>query len=81
MNAFKRLLLKIRLARRARREKISPQSQMIGLTGRTETSLDPEGMIFVRNELWPARSALNIQAGQAVRVNGIDGLVLTVEAQ
>ena len=81
MNAFKSLLLMIRLARRARHEKISPQSQMIGLTGRAQTSLDPEGMIFVRNELWPARSVFNIQAGQAVRVNGIDGLVLTVEAQ
>ena len=81
MNAFQKLSTMIRLARQVRREKISPQSQMIGLTGRAQTSLDPEGMIFVRNELWPARSLFNIEAGQSVIVNGIDGLLLTVEAE
>lgn len=81
MNVIEKLSTMIRLARRARRDKISPQSEMIGLTGRAQTSIGPEGMVFVRNELWPARSRFYIEAGQNVTVNGIDGLQLMVEAQ
>jgi len=71
----------MRLARRARRQKLSPQSEIVGLMGRAETSLAPDGMVFVRNELWHARSLRKIEADQIVIVNGIEGLVLRVEAQ
>jgi membrane-bound serine protease (ClpP class) len=81
MNAFGKLSTMIRLARHARRQKLSPQSEIVGLMGRAETSLAPDGMVFVRNELWHARSPLKIEAGQNVIVNGIEGLALRVEAQ
>jgi len=81
MNAFEKLSTMMRLARRARRQKLSPQSEIVGLMGRAETSLAPDGMVFVRNELWHARSLRKIEADQIVIVNGIEGLVLRVEAQ
>jgi membrane-bound serine protease (ClpP class) len=53
---------------------------MIGLSGRAETAVAPQGTIFVRGELWKARSQMSIAPGERVRVTGIDGLTLDVEA-
>ena len=52
---------------------------MIGLTGKAETAIDPEGTIFVRGELWKARSKMSISRGESVTVTGMDGLTLDVE--
>jgi membrane-bound serine protease (ClpP class) len=54
---------------------------MIGLMGRAETAIAPEGTIFVRGELWKARSKMNVARGESVRVTGMDGLTLDVQAE
>jgi membrane-bound serine protease (ClpP class) len=72
----------LRLAIRARRAKVTTGSSgMIGLTGKAETAIAPEGTIFVRGELWRARSKRGIAPGASVRVTGMDGLTLDVEAE
>lgn len=72
----------LRLAIRARRTKVSTGSSgVIGLIGKAETAIAPEGTILVRGELWRARSRVGIAQGESVRVNGLDGLTLDVEAE
>jgi membrane-bound serine protease (ClpP class) len=72
----------LRLAIRARQSKVTTGSSgMIGLTGRAETAIAREGTIFVRGELWRARSQVSIAPGERVRVTGMDGLTLDVEAE
>ena len=76
------LTFMLRLAIRARRVKISTGTAgMIGLRGRAETAIAPEGTIFVRGELWRARSKMNIARGEVVRVVDLDGLTLAVESE
>ena len=76
------LTVMLRLAMRARRVKVSTgMAGMIGLTGRAQTAIAPEGTIFVRGELWRARSQMNIAPGEGVRVIGLNGLTLAVEAE
>lgn len=71
----------LRLAIRARRAKVTTGSTgMIGLIGRAETAIAPQGTIFVRGELWKARSKVSIARGESVTVIGMDGLMLDVEA-
>jgi len=80
MNALERMSLLLRLAIRARRAKMLPNATpIVGLTGRAETSIAPEGAIFLRNELWFARSRVNIARGETVRVLGMSGLILDVD--
>ena len=72
----------LRLAIRARRAKVTTGSSgMIGLIGRAQTAIAPQGTIFVRGELWRARSQMIISAGEGVRITGMDGLTLDVEAE
>jgi membrane-bound serine protease (ClpP class) len=72
----------LRLAIRARRAKVTTGSAgMIGLTGKAETAIAAEGTIFVRGELWRARSKMPITPGESVRVTGMNGLTLDVEAE
>jgi len=76
------LTVMLRLAIRARRSKVTTGvSGMIGLTGRAETAIAPEGKIFVRGELWRARSQMSIAPGESVRVTGVNGLTLDVESE
>jgi membrane-bound serine protease (ClpP class) len=71
----------LRLAIKARRAKVTTGTAgMIGLTGRAATGIAPEGTVFVRGELWRARSNMNIARGEDIRVTGIEGLTLDVEA-
>jgi membrane-bound serine protease (ClpP class) len=55
------------------------QEGLVGQVGTARTRLAPEGTAFVHGELWTARSATPIEAGERVRVTGLDGLVLVVE--
>jgi membrane-bound serine protease (ClpP class) len=72
----------LKLALRARRMKVTTGTAgMIGLRGRAQTRIAPEGTVFVRGELWRARSGMSIAAGEDVRVTDIDGLTLDVEAE
>lgn len=76
------LTFMLRLAIRARRVKVTTGTAgMIGLRGRAQTAIAPEGTIFVRGELWHARSQMSIARGENVRVIGLDGLTLVVDAE
>ena len=74
------LIVMVRLALRARQTKVvTGLAGMIGLKGRAETAIEPEGRVFVRGELWRARSQTKIAAGENVRVLGVEGLTLDVD--
>jgi membrane-bound serine protease (ClpP class) len=74
------LILMVRLALRARGVRVTTGlAGMIGLKGRAETAIEPEGRVFVRGELWRARSRTKIAAGENVRVVGVEGLTLEVD--
>jgi membrane-bound serine protease (ClpP class) len=76
------LVLMLKIAMRARRAKVTTGTAgMIGLRGRAQTMIAPEGTIFVRGELWRARSQMRIAPGEPVRVTGIHSLTLDVEAE
>ena len=53
----------------------------MGEVGQATADLQPEGMVLVREALWRARTnrATPIASGDAVRVVGVEGLVLEVE--
>ena len=67
------------LAHRAQRAKVvTGDAGMIGLEGRAETALLPEGKVMVRGELWDAWSPVRLERGARVRVVGVRGLRLEV---
>lgn len=66
---------------RARRNKvITGESGLLDEIGVAHTSLSPAGKIFVHGEYWNAVSTTPVEAGARVRVVGVDGLKLRVEA-
>jgi membrane-bound serine protease (ClpP class) len=67
------------LGMRARKGKqLTGMETLVGETGVSRTAIDPEGMVFVRGEYWKARSPDAIAAGERVRVDGVQDLVLVV---
>jgi len=71
-----------RLALQAQRLRpVTGSDALIGLQGRARTPLSPgvRGQIDVRGEIWGAESAVSLNAGDRVRVMGINGLTLKVE--
>jgi membrane-bound serine protease (ClpP class) len=68
------------IALRARRNKVVTGSQgMIGETGIAQTTLSPQGKVFVHGELWDAVSSHDTPIGQLVVVRQVDGLTLQVD--
>ena len=60
----------------------SAQQGLIGLVGEARTDLTPEGGVHVKGTMWRGRSTGGtIVAGTRIRVRGLDGLVLRVEAE
>jgi membrane-bound serine protease (ClpP class) len=60
----------------------STQRGLIGLTGEARGRLAPDGPVYVKGSMWRGRSTGDpIASGQRVRVRGLDGLVLRVEAE
>jgi membrane-bound serine protease (ClpP class) len=60
---------------------VNTQRGLIGLVGEARGTLAPDGPVYVKGALWRGRSAgERIEAGAAVRVRGVDGLILRVEA-
>lgn len=51
----------------------------IGERAEVTRALDPEGQVKFRGELWKARAAEPIAAGETVRVAAVDRLTLEVE--
>ncbi|CAN5824216.1 hypothetical protein BH24ACT3_BH24ACT3_16600 [soil metagenome] len=54
---------------------------MIGEEGEAVATIDPDGVVRIREALWRARTnrATPVEPGEAVRVVGIEGLLLEVE--
>ena len=69
------------LALRARRGRVTTGREgMIGEIGVARTQLEPSGKVFVHGELWNATAKTSLAAGARVRVAGVEGLQLIVEA-
>ena len=56
-------------------------SELVGQVGVVRETVGPQGLVFVRGELWQARTeGASLPPGTPVRVDRIDdGLVLEVE--
>jgi membrane-bound serine protease (ClpP class) len=52
---------------------------LVGQVGEARTRVHHNGSVQVFGELWSARSATPIKAGEVVRVTGREGLILEVE--
>ena len=61
------------------RKPVSGREGMLGAIGTVRGRIDPTGTVFVHGTLWSARSASPVEAGETVRVIGIEGMRLTVE--
>ena len=60
----------------------SAQQGLVGLVGEARTDLAPEGGVHVKGTMWRGRAISGtIPAGMRIRVRGLDGLVLRVEAE
>jgi membrane-bound serine protease (ClpP class) len=59
------------------------REDLVGEMGLAEADVDPDGVVRIRDALWRARTnrATPIQAGDAVRVVSIEGVVLEVEPE
>lgn len=73
----------LRVAWLARRWKSARDTRgLVGRVGSVERTLEPEGFVLVRGELWPARLRRGTRAGRgecSVRVVGARGCLLEVE--
>jgi membrane-bound serine protease (ClpP class) len=70
------------VAVRSRDRILATQQGLIGLVGEARGRLAPDGPVFVKGALWRGRSLGEpIASGSRVRVRGVDGLVLKVEAE
>jgi membrane-bound serine protease (ClpP class) len=58
---------------------VTGREEMIGGHGIARSDLAPNGTVFVRGELWTARSDEPIRDGDMVEVTGMDGLTLQVK--
>jgi membrane-bound serine protease (ClpP class) len=63
-----------------RRKPTTGAEGLVGRNGTARTRLDPDGMVYVRGELWTALSAGGpVEAGQTVTVVEVDGFRLVVK--
>ena len=75
------LLLLLNFALRARRQPVvSGREQMIGETGVILEASDGAAFARIHGETWKVRAGIPLARGLVVRVVGIDGLLLSVEA-
>lgn len=77
MAAFAAVVL-FGVGRTLRRRQTAGISEMIGMVGRVESALQPEGSIFVRGEHWKARADEVIVAGDRVEIVAVEELRLRV---
>lgn len=70
------------IAQQSYRRIVNTQQGLIGMVGEARNDLNPEGAVHVKGTLWRARTVGDeIRAGTRVRVRGVDGMVLRVEAE
>jgi membrane-bound serine protease (ClpP class) len=67
------------IAMKAMRNKVVTGAQgLVGETGVAQTTLSPQGKVFVHGELWDAIASTPLAVGELVQVNKVDGLMLEV---
>ncbi len=76
--SFFALLVIVLVGRSLGSPQVSGTHELVGMRGRADTPLDPEGSVFLRGEYWNAHAAEPIEAGDRVEVTAVDGLRLEV---
>jgi len=71
-------LVAFTVGRTMRRRQVAGVGEMIGLVGRANGPLSPEGSVFVRGEYWTARADQPVAAGERVEVIAVEGMRLRV---
>jgi membrane-bound serine protease (ClpP class) len=72
------LLMSIALKARANKV-VTGEQGLIGEIGVAQTSLSPQGKIWIHGEIWDGVASVNVAAGQSVVVRRLDGLRLQVD--
>ena len=62
-----------------RQKAVTGGEGLIDSTGVARTDLAPLGKVLVHGEIWDARAAASVRAGERIRVRRMDGLMLIVE--
>ena len=75
------LLLLGMLSRSRRRPQSTGPAELMAMPAVALADFQGRGKVRARGEVWQALSAAPVQAGQRLRVTGIEGLVLRVEAE
>jgi membrane-bound serine protease (ClpP class) len=71
-------IILLALGRSLARAQTAGIDEMIGMVGRADTALAPEGRVYIRGEYWSARSDEEIATGDPVEVTAVDGMRLRV---
>ena len=75
------LLLMTMFARSRQRPVTTGQEEMVGSRARVVEWRGSDGRVRIHGEIWQARGPAGLQPDQEVRVIGIDGLTVEVEAR
>ncbi len=62
-----------------KKKSITGIESLVGQAGRAVTTLDPDGQVRVRGQLWSAHATERVEVGDDVTVTAVDGLKLEVE--
>ena len=66
------------LLRQSKQTSLMGTQELLGLIGEARTELKPEGMVFVRGELWKAKALQPVAKGSKVEVLKVEDMVLEV---
>ena len=61
-----------------KRKSITGIETMVGAEGRALTTLDPDGQVRVRGQVWAAHATERVEVGDDVTVTAVEGLKLEV---
>ena len=61
-----------------KKKSITGIDSIVGAGGRAMTTLDPDGQVSVRGQIWTAHSSERIEVGDDVTVTAVEGLKLEV---
>ena len=61
-----------------KRKSITGIETIVGAGGRAMTTLDPDGQVSVRGQVWSAHSSERVEIGDDVTVTAVEGLKLEV---
>jgi membrane-bound serine protease (ClpP class) len=64
-----------------RRKSLTGAEGLVNSTGVARTDLAPFGKVLVHGEIWDARAAASLRAGDRIRVREVDGLTLVVDPE